>query len=98
MAAHRTARDPQAETDCIAGIGHSEHERVADRLHVLAADPGELCLHGPGELVDELEGVLVTVRLRQRREACDVGKEEGRFGRPLHGDNLIALSAGENAK
>lgn len=38
MSAHRIPRDPQTEANRVAGIGYSEHERVADRLDVLAVD------------------------------------------------------------
>ena len=82
MAAHRIARDPQAEANCIGRVGHSEHERVADRLHVLAVDAWKLRLNRIRELLDELHGLLVSMRLRERRKACDVGEQEGGFGVP----------------
>jgi hypothetical protein len=82
VAAHRIARDPHAETNCVGGIGHSQHERVADRLHVLAVDAWELRLNGVRELLHELHGLLVSMCLRKRRKACDVGEQEGGFAVP----------------
>jgi hypothetical protein len=82
VAAHRIARDPQAEANCIGGIGHSQHERVADRLHVLAVDAWEFRLNDIRELLHELHGMLVSMRLRKRRKAGDVGEQKGRFGFP----------------
>jgi hypothetical protein len=82
MAAHRIARDPQAEANCIGGIGHPQHERIADRLHVLAGDAWKLRLNGIRELLHELHGLLVSMRLGERREACDVREQEGGFGVP----------------
>ena len=80
MAADRIARDPQAETNCIGWVGHSQHERVADCLHVLAVDAWEFRLHDIRELLYELHGMLVTVRLRKRRKASDVGEQKSCVG------------------
>ena len=82
VAAHRIARDPQAEANCIGGVGHSQHERVADCLHVLAVDAWELSLNDIRELLHELHGMLVTMRLRERRKARDVREQESCFGFP----------------
>jgi hypothetical protein len=80
VAAHRIARDPQAEANCICGVGHAQHERVADCLHILAVDAWELRLNDIRELLHELHGMLVTMRLSERRKAGDVGEQEGRLG------------------
>jgi hypothetical protein len=61
VAAHCAARDPQGEANCVGGVGHSEHERVAGRLHVLAVDAWELRLNGIRELLDQLDGLLVPI-------------------------------------
>ena len=82
VAAHRIARDPQAEANRIGGIGHSEHEGVADGLHVLAVDAWKLRLNATRERLHELHGLLVSMRLRERREARDVREQEGGFGVP----------------
>jgi hypothetical protein len=58
----------------------------------------KLRLDGTGEVLHELERMLVSVRLRQGREACDVGKKKGCVGVPLHETNLIALRLRENSK
>ena len=63
-------------------IGHSEHERVADRLHVLAIDAWKLRLNGIRELLHELHGLLVSMRLCERRKARDVREQEGGFSVP----------------
>ena len=65
VAAHRIARDPQTQTDCIAGIGHSEHERVADRLYILAVDTRKFRLHRRGERLHELHGAGVSTLVIQ---------------------------------
>jgi len=82
VAAQRIARDPHGEPNCIGGIGHSQHERIADRLHVLAVHAWKLRLDGIRELLHELHGLLVSMRLGERREACDVREQEGGFGVP----------------
>jgi len=80
MAAHRIARDPQAEANSVAGFGHPQHERVADCLHVLAVDAREFRLNDICELLHELHGVLVSMRLRKRSQAGDVGEQKSCFG------------------
>jgi hypothetical protein len=84
-AAHRIARDPQAEANCIGGVGDSEHERVADCLHILAVNAWEFCPNGIRELLDQLQGLLVPMRLREGCKARDVGEQEGGFSIPCHG-------------
>ena len=84
VAAHRIARDPETETNRIRRIGHSKHERVADRLDVLAVDLRQRLLNDTRKVFDELNGLLVSVRLRKRREAGDVRKQEGRSGIARH--------------
>src|SRR5262245_22379073 len=98
VAAHRVPGDPQGQTDCIAGIGNSEHERVADRLDVLAVEARKLHPNRIGELVHELYGVLVSMRLRQRGKARDVGKEEGCFDIAWHGHNVVVYGSAETRK
>jgi hypothetical protein len=85
VAAHRIARDPQTKANGSGGIGHSEHERVADRLHVLAVDAWKLSLNGIRKLLHELHRLLVSMRLRERGKARDVREQEGRLGVPRHG-------------
>src|SRR5262249_17829957 len=77
VAAHCLTCDPYTETDCVTGIRYSEHEGIADGLDMLAADARELRLDGGCELFDELHGLLVSVRFRQRSEAGDVREQEG---------------------
>jgi hypothetical protein len=85
VAAHRIARDPQAKADGVGGVGHSEHERVADRLYILAVDAWEFRLNRIRELLDQLHRMLIAMRLRERRKAGDVGEQEGGFGVACHG-------------
>ena len=68
VAAQCMARNPHAEPNCIGGIGHSQHERIADRLHVLAVHAWKLRLDDIRELLHELHGLLVSMRLGERRE------------------------------
>jgi hypothetical protein len=82
MAAHRIARDPQAEANRIGRVGHPEHQRISDRLDVLAADAWKLRLNGSGELLHELDRLLVSMRLRERGEARDVREQESGLGVP----------------
>jgi hypothetical protein len=92
VAARRAPRDPEAEPDCVARVRHAQHERVADRLHVLAADLRQLRLHRRRELLDEPDRLLVPVRLGQRGEARDVREQEG--GRvACHAHNLRRRSS-----
>jgi len=58
---------------------------------VFAADTWKLHSDRLGELLHELQGLLVSMRLRQRRKACDVGEEEGCFGIAWHGHNVVVL-------
>ena len=82
MAAHRLARDPETEANRIGRFGYSEHQRIADRLDVLAADAWKLRLNGSGELLHELHGLLVSMRLRERGEARNVREQESCLGVP----------------
>ena len=88
MTPHGIPGDPQTEPNRVARVGHSEHERVADGLDVLATNGWELRLNDRREVVDELHCVLVSVGLGERREARDVRKQEGRCRARCHRKNL----------
>jgi hypothetical protein len=47
---------------------------------VLAVDAWELRLNRIRELLDQLHGMLVSVRLRKRRKARNVGEQKSGFG------------------
>jgi len=78
--AHRIVCDPKTEPDRLRRVGNAEHYGVTDRLYVLSPDLGQPRLHRTGEGADQLQRGLVTVSLRQRGEAGDVCKQEGRRG------------------
>jgi hypothetical protein len=71
---HRIVCDPEAERDSVCGFGNPEHDGVADGLHVLPRYLRQLRLDSLGERDDELDRGLVSVCLRQRREARNVGE------------------------
>ncbi len=55
----------------------AQHDRVADRLHLLAAVLRKKLAHLLEELRRQLSRLLIAVGLGQRREAGQISKQEG---------------------
>jgi hypothetical protein len=74
---HQVIGNPKAEDDRVARIRNPQHERIPDGLDVLPLHGVQLSFHRFRELRDESERRLISVRLRERGEAGDVGEGEG---------------------
>ncbi len=63
--------------DVHARVGNRRRQTVAPDLE---GEAWKLSLNGIGKLLDELHGLLVSMRLRERRRARDVREQEGGSG------------------
>jgi len=71
------ARGPNPEPHGLAGVRNPHQERVADRLHLMRLVLRQETPHRAAVVVDQADGFLVSVHLRQGRVARDVGEQEG---------------------
>ena len=76
VATHQPMRHVEREQDGLVRVRDTQHEGVADRLHVSGAG-GQLALDRLAEVRHERRCLLVSVSLRQRGEPRDVGEHEG---------------------
>jgi hypothetical protein len=85
MAQHQLVRDAKTQEDRGSGIEDSEHQGVADRLHLGPTARWQLRPHSGAEVGHDRCRLVVAVCLRQRGEARDVGEYERGAYRRLYG-------------
>jgi hypothetical protein len=69
--------DPESEPDGEPWVVAAEHQRIADRLHLLGLVLGKESPDLLVELEGDLRAPVVATSLRQGREADEVGEDEG---------------------